>query len=1381
MKRKCKQFLGLAMVGMLAFSSLSVNSYAQSYIQEESFEEIILTDENDNSFDDLEVLDEDESPFVEEFQNEEIIYEDDTSFEGFQNEVILDDDDDETVFEDDEEIYREIKTGHYGIAAGLKEYSTGVTSIEEAEARLAELTAALPAGTYFSTDGGPCNHSSSETCDKCNYINVMKQRLGMNTTGLAGGWTCYGFSCFVYYYLFHQDMGRRMSSTDTRSIVCECPFNDVVNHAVPGDILKYNSHWVVYCGNSGGGPICYEANSGGTNIIRYGIKTLKNGNTTTYIWRNYNYAAALAETNKAPADTKAPEIHDIQIGNITADGFDVSCVVTDETSVAKVQLESWHCMTLTEDETPTRKEENKKMMESNSGRYTYHVSREACGGRYGRYQTYIYATDQAGNASEVFAGVTMLGTYADRFKDAFFIIITGVCPVGFTYSVGFSSFPDTDFGIIANNSFKVWSEKAGRDYVFDDELAIANIVAQTGGMRAGGSGDITYYTSYLNFGVSDKAYGYADGIYHLEYSAMFTDGSVLNLEKTVELKCTGEPAKEMTWNGHTYKLFFDNMSWEEAEFECERLGGHLVTITSEEEFNALTDKENGLVNNISSGGIISGAFRDYYYTGGGIDPVSGKVSWITGEESDFTAWENGGEGIGSDDHILMLKDSIPSASYKYGIWKWSNVSANAHKCGYICEIDGKKPAGRLKLNETNVELTLGDSYELSGIEFPNYANEDITLLSSDPAVVSTDGNVIKAVGTGEAVVTAWDFSGWESAECKVKVTVPLQNVSVNKTSLLLRPGESVDLVWNAVPTNAYPVSFDYSVLEQKADTEGEVISIDASDSSKGHIVISGVKDGTAKIKLGVSSDDKSFYTECMIKVQDIPTDIGNNEEDGKEKDEREASGEDTSGFWVVGIDSQGYEYTGAAIIPDVRVYYGDKLLRAGTEYSISYKNNVNVGENSGRILIKGLGAYSQTHTEFFTIKACDLEKNPLVSVSASRGSKGVSVSVFVAGKLLKPTKDFIFSEDDTTVTIEGIGNYTGKRTVDIQDTIPVSISNVVVNLPKTVEYSVEAITLLENELVVSDKNGKKLEKNKDYNVRYENNRNVGKATVYITGIADGKGTEYFGTIKKSFKISSAKFTDANTEVEVNTSVAYLKGGAKLEPTLVWTCSRTGKRWLLREGVDYKTSYAKNNKLGSNAELKINGLGCFKGSKLNPIVFAVTAQDISKLYINAADKAYNVKKKGSYYKSAPVIYDLNGKKLIFKKDYTVKYLYNEAELTEKTVLESGDSIIVEITGVGTYAGSSTSVDYRIVTYANDISKAQVAKTAPQEYTGSTIILDPFPTVTIKGIGNLEYGNDFEVVGYFNNVNKGTAAVLIQGKGAYSGAKMINFNIGSQNWK
>ena len=59
-------------------------------------------------------------------------------------------------------------------------------------------------------------------------------------------------------------------------------------------------------------------------------------------------------------------------------------------------------------------------------------------------------------------------------------------------------------------------------------------------------------------------------------------------------------------------------------------------------------------------------------------------------------------------------------------------------------------------------------------------------------------------------------------------------------------------------------------------------------------------------------------------------------------------------------------------------------------------------------------------------------------------------------------------------------------------------------------------TLKQSKLTVTV-NGKKLSAKTDYTVKYKNNKNIGKATITITG----KGN-YKGTVKKTFQIKVSK-------------------------------------------------------------------------------------------------------------------------------------------------------------------------------------------------------------------------------------------------------------------
>lgn len=72
---------------------------------------------------------------------------------------------------------------------------------------------------------------------------------------------------------------------------------------------------------------------------------------------------------------------------------------------------------------------------------------------------------------------------------------------------------------------------------------------------------------------------------------------------------------------------------------------------------------------------------------------------------------------------------------------------------------------------------------------------------------------------------------------------------------------------------------------------------------------------------------------------------------------------------------------------------------------------------------------------------------------------------------------------------------------------------------------------------------------------------------------------------------------------------------------------------------------------------------------------------------------------------------------------------------------------------------------------DISKVKVAKISTRKYTGKAVK----PTVTLTdGKYKLKKGVDYTVT-YKNNKKKGTASVIITGKGIYTGKKTIGFKI------
>ena len=132
-------------------------------------------------------------------------------------------------------------------------------------------------------------------------------------------------------------------------------------------------------------------------------------------------------------------------------------------------------------------------------------------------------------------------------------------------------------------------------------------------------------------------------------------------------------------------------------------------------------------------------------------------------------------------------------------------------------------------------------------------------------------------------------------------------------------------------------------------------------------------------------------------------------------------------------------------------------------------------------------------------------------------AKKPGVTVKLNGKTLKNGTDYTASYSNNTkvgtakVTIKGKGNYTGSvsKTYSIKN----NFKKATVSSISTKAFTGKNIT----QSITVKYNGKTLKNGTDYTVSYSSNKNIGTATVKVTG----KGS-YTGTITKTFKINPAK-------------------------------------------------------------------------------------------------------------------------------------------------------------------------------------------------------------------------------------------------------------------
>ena len=333
----------------------------------------------------------------------------------------------------------------------------------------------------------------------------------------------------------------------------------------------------------------------------------------------------------------------------------------------------------------------------------------------------------------------------------------------------------------------------------------------------------------------------------------------------------------------------------------------------------------------------------------------------------------------------------------------------------------------------------------------------------------------------------------------------------------------------------------------------------------------------------------------------------------------------------------------------------------------------------------------------------------------------------------------------------------------------------------------------------------------DYKVSYLKNVDAGTATVVITGV---KG--YTGTVKKTFKITQADLAAKGTEAKIAAGgdaadsaikVAFVKNGAK--PAVVVTAKlANGNTVTLTEGKDYTVTYANNKAVSEGKNLTekklplitVKGKGNFKGSVKQ--TFTITNKSLADaenpITVTVADVPAN-KSKGKFV-SKPVVTDADGVKLKEKTDYTLTYsLITEGgavELDTKTgiVNEPGSIVRITITGVGNYQGEGSvlTADYRITEFDfKKVTVKVVPKTLPYTMKPVTLTEDDLVITMKVGTGKqavveelllvtTENGktDGYRIIGYKNNVNKGTAQVTLQGCGKYGGTKTVKFYIGTR---
>ena len=437
--------------------------------------------------------------------------------------------------------------------------------------------------------------------------------------------------------------------------------------------------------------------------------------------------------------------------------------------------------------------------------------------------------------------------------------------------------------------------------------------------------------------------------------------------------------------------------------------------------------------------------------------------------------------------------------------------------------------------------------------------------------------------------------------------------------------------------------------------------------------------------------------------------------------------------------------------------------------------------------------YNFTYTKNFIIKTADLSKvadlevkefefNPtgLYTIATPDDELKAGLSVTTkTGKKLELGTDYNVAvtyssknevgTDTAFVKITGINNYA--------DSFLTKKAAIVPHTLKDGELSLDHYTFPYNgrerkPTVTVTVNGVKLTEKTDYTIDYKDNKEVGKATVTVTGTGN-----YAGSAIAKFDITSAELGDLRDKI-LNESIngkKFTYTGKAITP--VEDAYGTNLEYV--KGRDFNVEYLPQNVNAGKVRIKLTGLGNYKDAKViddETLSFTIAARSLN-------DKDVKVEMKGLTYSKDmtdaqienAVTVTYNGMTLVKDTDYAIS--------VDQTTLAATGKVKIKITGKnGNYKDERT--EYLAVT-AKDISNVTLPKVEAQKYSDYAFVVDGTELKTnskkvadfvlMDGSNKLVPGTDYEIAGYENNKNVGTATINIVGKGGYAGKVSVSFPI------
>lgn len=674
----------------------------------------------------------------------------------------------------------------------------------------------------------------------------------------------------------------------------------------------------------------------------------------------------------------------------------------------------------------------------------------------------------------------------------------------------------------------------------------------------------------------------------------------------------------------------------------------------------------------------------------------------------------------------------------------------------------EKKTTSLSLNKTSDKILCdGTSHEIHLIAklSEDDCTDVVTFKSSNEDLATVDGNGVvttKANAHGSATITA--TAGDHTATYKLTQAGSGINVTADQKTIVYKEWwETENLLDNIKKSINVTCADCHNNLGR--DKDYEVIVSDYKKTGKVDVTIKGIgafEGMTAKTSVNV---------------------------------EYHKHGEE--GYDIRNLYS-GYNWTGKEVKPDVLIRCADcnKELKEGTDYKLEYKNNVNVG--TATVKVVGMGAYKGVdQTANFEIEEdCGWNGIKYYNDTYQNGdhigslewsewrynkkTPYISIACNHCGKELENGKDYTITFSNTdhpgegTAKVVGLNEYAGHElsftyTLKPKDLKAESYYNG--DDLGTYKWTGKEVKPDIGKIYVQDIYGSVVDteavEGKDYQLEYSNNIEEGTATVKVVGIGDAKGTvlTYTYHIEKQHGWNGFSVTGHKDGDDLG---AYEWTGNDVEPELNLTCNHCGNE--LYQGSDYELEYTGDRTEPGKVTVKVIGTRDYEGWTQS-FTYTIKNKTFSFEDHKDGEDLGSVEYTGSEVRY-PIsnVTDKTGKVLSEGTDYKLVYSDNTKPGTAK----------VEIIGLGIYTGCDLTFTYTIVDHDGESGfhnnlYTDGADMGSYAYTGEEVK----PSI---GLMYSNYNQTFLIEGvdykveYSNNINPGVATAKVIGIGRYTGHEM-----------